>query len=120
MTNPHEIQEKFWESLKSDMTMMLGLVGVEESHTRPMTAQLDGQHGPIWFFTSTEALLSKISEMGPALSQLLHLRATISSHPFTDQLSLTTIAPPLTRYGTILSRPGTSTAKRIPSLCYCA
>ena len=57
MTNPQEIQEKFWESLKSDMTMMLGLVGVEESHTRPMTAQLGGQHGPIWFFTSTESSL---------------------------------------------------------------
>ena len=57
MTNPQELQEKFWESLKSDMTMMLGLVGVEESHTRPMTAQLDGQPGPIWFFTSTESSL---------------------------------------------------------------
>ncbi|UXN66331.1 pyridoxamine 5'-phosphate oxidase family protein (plasmid) [Phyllobacterium sp. A18/5-2] len=48
---------KIWELLKSGMTMMLRLVGVEESHTRPMTAQLDGQHGPIWFFTSTESSL---------------------------------------------------------------
>jgi general stress protein 26 len=36
--------------------------------------------------------------MGPPLSQFLHLSATISSHPFTDQLSLTTIAPPLAWY----------------------
>lgn len=57
MTNPKELQQKFWNSLESDMTMMLGLVGFEESHTRPMTAQLDGKHGPIWFFTSTESSL---------------------------------------------------------------
>ena len=49
-----ELESKFWMALKSDMTMMLGLVGVEESHTRPMTAQLRGNEGPIWFFTSRE------------------------------------------------------------------
>ena len=38
----HELERKFWRALKSDMVMMLGLVGVEESHTRPMTAQLRG------------------------------------------------------------------------------
>lgn len=54
MPTAPELREKFWKSLKSDMTMMLGLVGVEESHTRPMTAQLEGDHGPIYFFTSTE------------------------------------------------------------------
>ena len=57
MTTPPGLQQKFWKSLKSDMTMMLGLVGVEESHTRPMTAQLEGDHGPIFFFTSTESSL---------------------------------------------------------------
>jgi len=48
----HELESKFWMALKSDMFMMLGLVGVEESHTRPMTAQLRGSEGPIFFFTS--------------------------------------------------------------------
>ena len=37
--------------------MMLGLVGVEESHTRPMTAQLRGSEGPIWFFTARDNTL---------------------------------------------------------------
>ena len=36
---------------------MLGLVGVEESHTRPMTAQLSGSEGPIWFFTARDNTL---------------------------------------------------------------
>lgn len=52
-----ELESKFWMALKSDMTMMLGLVGVEESHTRPMTAQLRGNAGPIWFFTSRDNTL---------------------------------------------------------------
>jgi len=56
MPTPREIEEKFWKALKSDMTMMLGLVGVDDGHMRPMTAQLDGDagRGPIWFFTSNE------------------------------------------------------------------
>jgi general stress protein 26 len=57
MPTPQELEDKFWASLKSDMTMMLGLAGVEEGHTRPMTAQLDGDRGPIWFFTSTQTSL---------------------------------------------------------------
>ena len=53
---PAELEEKFWKSLKSDMTMMLGLQGVDDGHTRPMTAQLDEEAaGPIWFFTALNA-----------------------------------------------------------------
>ena len=58
MPTPKEIEDKFWSALKSDMTMMLGLDGVEDGHARPMTAQLDGERegarGPIWFFTSRD------------------------------------------------------------------
>jgi len=59
MLTQKEFEEKFWSALKSDMTMMLGLDGVEEGHARPMTAQLDGdRRGPVWFFTSTENTLA--------------------------------------------------------------
>ncbi len=54
MTDPRELEAKFWKSLKSDMTMMVGLDGVEDGHARPMTAQVEGESAPIWFFTSTE------------------------------------------------------------------
>ena len=55
MTNPAELEAKFWKALKSDMTMMLGIARADEAHTRPMTAQLDGdQGGPIWFFTAKD------------------------------------------------------------------
>ena len=55
MTKPVELEAKFWTALKSDRTMMLGISGVEEGHTRPMTAQLEEDAGgPIWFFTSSD------------------------------------------------------------------
>jgi general stress protein 26 len=54
MPTPAEIEAKFWKALKSDMTMMIGLNGVDDGHARPMTAQLDGEESPIWFFTSVD------------------------------------------------------------------
>lgn len=59
MPTPHELTEKFWKSLKSDMTVMLGLLTVDDGHTRPMTAQLDGDEGPIWFFTDKNSNIVK-------------------------------------------------------------
>ena len=55
MATPAELEQKFWKALKSDMTLMLGVDGLEDGHTRPMTAQLEHEErGPIWFFTSTD------------------------------------------------------------------
>src|SRR4029079_12863058 len=54
MATPQELEAKFWKALKSDMTMMLGIDGVEDGHARPMTAQLEGERPPIWFFTSRD------------------------------------------------------------------
>jgi len=56
MATPRELEAKFWKALRSDMTMMLGLDGVEDGHARPMTAQVDGDEdrGPLWFFTSKD------------------------------------------------------------------
>ena len=54
MPTPRELEDKFWSALKSDRTMMLGLDGVEDGHARPMTAQVEGEKGPIWFFTARD------------------------------------------------------------------
>ena len=32
MTKPDELEAKFWKALKSDMTVMLGISGVDEGH----------------------------------------------------------------------------------------
>ena len=71
MSNQAEIEHKFWKALRSDMSVMLGLAGVDEGHTRPMTAQLDGDEdrGPIYFFGSKETeLVSELKTDGRAIA----------------------------------------------------
>jgi general stress protein 26 len=71
MPTPQELEAKFWKALRSDMTMMLGLQGVADGHTRPMTAQLDGDkdQGPIWFFASAETqLVQSLKDGGRAIA----------------------------------------------------
>lgn len=64
MPSQDEIADKFWKSLKSDMTLMLGLTGVDEGSTQPMTAQFaDGtERGVFWFFTAKDVHL--VQSMG--------------------------------------------------------
>ena len=64
MTTPRELESRFWKSLKSDRTLMLGLDGVEDGHSRPMTAQIEGDAGgPIWFFTANDnAVVQKLGK----------------------------------------------------------
>lgn len=64
MPTPTELEAKFWKALKSDMTLMLGLDGVEDGHARPMTAQVEDDRSPIWFFASTENALVQKLPMG--------------------------------------------------------
>jgi general stress protein 26 len=51
MPTPQELERKFWDTLSSDRTMMLGLHAADEGHTRPMTALLDDSRRSMWFFT---------------------------------------------------------------------
>ncbi len=60
MPTPQDLEKKFWKSLNSDMTVMLGLCHNDNAGLRPMTAQLDDkQEGPIYFFTSKETTLAQ-------------------------------------------------------------
>jgi general stress protein 26 len=69
MPTPKELEAKFWKALKSDMTLMLGLDGVEDGHARPMTAQIEGAHGPIWFFTTRDnAVVQKLGRGNRAIA----------------------------------------------------
>lgn len=60
MPTDEEIRARFWTSLRSDMTVMLGLEGVGAEPARPMTAQMagEGDYGPIWFFTARSTQLA--------------------------------------------------------------
>ena len=59
MTDPRELEEKFWKALEGDRTMLLGLDGQEDGHARPMTALSEERRSPIWFFTSSDNALVK-------------------------------------------------------------
>lgn len=58
MANKREIERKFWDALKSDRTIMIGIDGAECGHTRPMTAQIEANHSPIWIFSDIDNPLS--------------------------------------------------------------
>jgi general stress protein 26 len=73
MTTDREIEAKFWKALKSDATILLGLVGVDGGRSQPMTAQLDGEQGPIWFFAARSSDL--VRAMGPRHEAVAHFAA---------------------------------------------
>lgn len=70
------LRESFWEALDDSPFVMLGLQGVEDSRTRPMTAQVDtGENGDaedggtIYFFTSrSEALVQSMGQSHRAVA----------------------------------------------------
>ncbi len=60
MTDKAKLEEKLWQALKSDRTVMLGLSGAD-NHAQPMTVQFDGDagRGPLYIFTSKETDLAR-------------------------------------------------------------
>ncbi len=60
MPTPQELENEFWDALKSDRTVMLGLDGGD---FLPMTAMIDGDdHSVIWFFTAKDNRLAKAGD----------------------------------------------------------
>ena len=67
MPTSRELEKKFWKALRSDMTIMLGLTGVQKVYPRPMTAQIEAEDGgPIWFFTAKDTELAAKLKNGSA------------------------------------------------------
>ncbi|MBP1474533.1 pyridoxamine 5'-phosphate oxidase family protein [Frateuria sp. MAH-13] len=71
MADASELKQKFWDAVKDDRTVMLGLADAN-SHPRPMTAMIEGDEGgPVWFFTGTSTELGAgVSAPAPALLTL--------------------------------------------------
>ncbi len=69
MATPEELEEKLWDALKSDRTLMLGVDGVEDGHSRPMTACVENACAPIWFFTGKpNAVVEHLSQSRRAIA----------------------------------------------------
>jgi general stress protein 26 len=74
MTDKKEIADKFWKALKSDRTLMLSLVGVEDGASQPMTANLESeQQGPIWIFSAKDVEL--VQSIGSGHAAVAHFAA---------------------------------------------
>ena len=54
MPTPQELERDFWKAIASDRTLMLGLDGVADGHVQPMTALVEDERGPLWFFTTRD------------------------------------------------------------------
>jgi general stress protein 26 len=57
MPTPLELEVKFWKALRADLTVMIGTGGNHGAHPKPMTAQFEDDHGPLWFFTTKDSAL---------------------------------------------------------------
>lgn len=69
MPSDAEIEAKFWKELKSSPFVMLGLDGARDGHTQPMTAQTEGDEGPIWFFaTKDNSLVAAMKDSHRAIA----------------------------------------------------
>jgi general stress protein 26 len=74
MPTPAELEAKFWKSLKSDRTALLGLSHGGDGHAQPMTAQIEGDEGgPIWFFSASDVDL--VEAIGGRADAFLHFAA---------------------------------------------
>lgn len=87
MTSDADITAAFWNHLRADRTVMLGLESAAPTILRPMTAQLErtADHGPIWFFTTTDAaLVTGLNHDDPAVftftSKGHEIMATVHGH----------------------------------------
>ena len=58
----YKLESRLWKAIKDDRVVMLGLAGVDEGHSQPMSAQIlhdEDERGPLWFFTSKDSDLVK-------------------------------------------------------------
>ncbi len=100
---------------------MLGLSGIEEGHSQPMTAQLLEEHeergGPIWFFTAKDTDLARALGAGSSRAIAFLVQGP---RPVCDRAwrrsRRPTIAPPSIGCGIASSPRGSKAARTIRKL----
>lgn len=63
-----ELERKFWSELEKSPFVMLGLQGVEDSRTRPMSAQIDEDKTIYFFAARSEHLFQGIGQASRAIA----------------------------------------------------
>lgn len=90
MNNEADLKSKLWASMKSDMTLMVGLDSIPEAHPRPLTALIEQEGGPLWFFTAktndlvehltrSDRAIATYASKGHGLFATIHGRLSISN-----------------------------------------
>jgi general stress protein 26 len=64
MASNQELKELFWKELKASPFLMLGIDGERGAATQPMTAQIDEEESPLWFFTANDHDLVRALDNG--------------------------------------------------------
>lgn len=54
MASGAELKDKFWDELEDSPFVMIGLTGVDDGHTQPMTAQFDDDIPNVIYFYSNK------------------------------------------------------------------
>ncbi len=79
MSNGKEMRARFWKELDDSPFVMIGLTGVNDSHTQPMTAQFDDDlPNRIYFYTNRQNRLVS----GLAQNNQATLSYTSKGHDF--------------------------------------
>lgn len=69
MADDAAIEARFWKDLKASPFVMLGLDGARDGHTQPMTAQFEGESGPLYFFTTNDnSLVAALAQSHRAIA----------------------------------------------------
>lgn len=90
MADEIELKSKLWKSMASDRTMMVGLDGISEAHPRPLTAHIEHDAAPIWFFTArsndlvqllprSQTAIATYASKGHDLFATIHGRLSLSN-----------------------------------------
>lgn len=70
MPTPAELEKKLWKALDSHATVFLGLSNREHGHARPMTVITEGEHGPLYVFTTKDN--DMVQEAGQGSAAFMH------------------------------------------------
>ena len=77
MPSESQIEQQFWDALREDMVVMIGLAdGTAE--LRPMTVRMEMDRGPLWLFTFTDSgLMENLAGGAPAVASFTAKKHTL-------------------------------------------
>ena len=103
MTGKKDFEARLWKSIRSDMTVMVGMVGVAP---RPMTAQFDSDCKAIYFFTAKDTEIAEETRRAKNATLVYRSRRRCSNRALavTSTIAAPTAASAVGRMYWVMSR----------------